>query len=70
MKNNNGSIRMKLICMVRVAIRASFDASGGIGAPCSSAARVHLISHFWHLHEEPAQRNPFDAGRVPCKRHI
>jgi hypothetical protein len=46
MKNSNGRLSQKLICMVSVAVRANFIASGGMGVPCSANARVHLISRF------------------------
>src|SRR5712671_1035167 len=52
-KNNNGNISMKLICIASVAICASFAASGGMGVPCSADARVQTISRFWHLHTMP-----------------
>jgi hypothetical protein len=45
-KNIMGKLSQKLICMVRVAVWASFSASGGMGVPCSADARVHAISRF------------------------
>lgn len=46
MKKIIGRLNQKLICMVRVESRANFAASGGMGVPCSDAARVHAINRF------------------------
>ncbi len=46
MKKIIGKLSQKLICMVSVATRVSFAASGGMGAPCAEASRVHTINRF------------------------
>src|ERR1700716_2213185 len=53
MKNSIGKLSQRLICIVSVAICPSFSASGGMGAPCATEARVHAISRFWHRQAMP-----------------
>src|ERR1700687_6007156 len=53
MKKIMGKLSQKLICIVSVAICASLAASGGMGVPCATEARVHAISFFWHRQAMP-----------------
>src|ERR1700693_3699178 len=53
MKNNNGNDNQKFTFAARNARRASFAASGGIGAPCSALALFQAINFFWQRQTIP-----------------